>query len=230
MDCKKYFGFFDEEHPEPYVIKSGTLPIIISAPHTYRHFREGRVKEAERGAGVIAMALGDMKGTHRIVKAREDGDDPNYSADSPYKKALAAYMTENGVRYLIDLHELAPSRPTDVNPLINGGKNIKGNEDLYGEIKNVFINGGFIPGFRPGKPTSDFIAKVLSKVTLFGAIYLGIVAICPLIAGKILSHFGGLQNMAIGGTSVIIVVGVALETVKALENQMLMRQYKGFLE
>ena len=109
MDCKKYFGFFDEEHPEPYVIKSGTLPIIISAPHTYRHFREGRVKEAERGAGVIAMALGDMKGTHWMVKAREDGDDPNYSADSPYKKALAAYMTENGVRYLIDLHELAPS-------------------------------------------------------------------------------------------------------------------------
>ena len=53
MDCKKYFGFFDEEHPEPYVIKSGTLPIIISAPHTYRHFREGRVKEAERGAGVV---------------------------------------------------------------------------------------------------------------------------------------------------------------------------------
>ena len=95
---------------------------------------------------------------------------------------------------------------------------------------NLKRNGGFIPGFRPGKPTSDFIAKVLSKVTLFGAIYLGIVAICPLIAGKILSHFGGLQNMAIGGTSVIIVVGVALETVKALENQMLMRQYKGFLE
>ena len=95
---------------------------------------------------------------------------------------------------------------------------------------NLKKNGGFIPGFRPGKPTSDFIAKVLSKITLFGAVYLGIVAICPLIAGKILSHFGGLENMAIGGTSVIIVVGVALETVKALETQMLMRQYKGFLE
>ena len=87
-------------------------------------------------------------------------------------------------------------------------------------------NGGFIPGFRPGKPTSDFIAKVLNKVTLFGAIYLGIVAICPLIAGKLLGNSG----LAIGGTSVIIVVGVALETVQALESQMLMRQYKGFLE
>ena len=91
---------------------------------------------------------------------------------------------------------------------------------------NLKRNGGFIPGFRTGKPTSDFIAKVLNKVTLFGAIYLGIVAICPLIAGKLLGN----SSLAIGGTSVIIVVGVALETVKALESQMLMRQYKGFLE
>ena len=91
---------------------------------------------------------------------------------------------------------------------------------------NLKKNGGFIPGFRPGQPTSDFIAKVLNKVTLFGAIYLGIVAICPLIAGKLLGNSG----LAIGGTSVIIVVGVALETVRALESQMMMRQYKGFLE
>ena len=84
---------------------------------------------------------------------------------------------------------------------------------------NLKRNGGFIPGFRPGKPTSDFIAKVLNKVTLFGAI-------CPLIAGKLLGNSG----LAIGGTSVIIVVGVALETVRALESQMMMRQYKGFLE
>ena len=91
---------------------------------------------------------------------------------------------------------------------------------------NLKRNGGFIPGFRPGKPTSDFIAKVLNKVTLFGAIYLGVVAICPLIVGKALDNY----SLAIGGTSVIIVVGVALETVQALESQMLMRQYKGFLE
>ena len=90
---------------------------------------------------------------------------------------------------------------------------------------NLKRNGGFIPGFRPGKPTSDFIAKVLSKITLFGAIYLGIVAILPLLADKFSK-----TSIGIGGTSVIIVVGVALETVKALENQMVMRQYKGFLE
>ena len=91
---------------------------------------------------------------------------------------------------------------------------------------NMKKQGGFIPGFRPGKPTVDFIRRVLNKITLFGAIYLGIVAICPLIIGRIL----GSNSVAIGGTSVIIVVGVALETVKALESQMLMRQYKGFLE
>ena len=91
---------------------------------------------------------------------------------------------------------------------------------------NLKKQGGFIPGFRPGKPTVDFIKKVLNKITLFGAIYLGIVAICPLLLGKIVGN----SSLAIGGTSVIIVVGVALETVKALESQMLMRQYKGFLE
>ena len=91
---------------------------------------------------------------------------------------------------------------------------------------NLKKQGGFIPGFRPGKPTVDFIKKVLNKITLFGAIYLGIVAICPILVSKIIGN----NAIGIGGTSVIIVVGVALETVKALESQMLMRQYKGFLE
>ena len=90
---------------------------------------------------------------------------------------------------------------------------------------NLKRNGGFIPGFRPGKPTSDFIARVLSKITLFGAIYLGVVAILPLLADKFSQ-----MSIGIGGTSVIIVVGVALETVKALEAQLMMRHYKGFLE
>ena len=90
---------------------------------------------------------------------------------------------------------------------------------------NLKKNGGFIPGFRPGKPTADFIAKVLSRITLFGAIYLGVVAIAPLVAGKFIS----IQGLAIGGTSIIIIVGVILETVKQIESQMLVRNYKGFL-
>ena len=92
---------------------------------------------------------------------------------------------------------------------------------------NMKKNGGFIPGFRPGKPTAEFIAKVISKIVVFGAVYLAIVALLPILAGKAMSD---VQNLAIGGTSVIIVVGVALETVKALEAQMLMRHYKGFLD
>ena len=92
---------------------------------------------------------------------------------------------------------------------------------------NLKKNGGFIPGFRPGKPTADFIARVIHKITFFGAIYLAIVALLPIIAGNTIS---GASALGIGGTSVIIVVGVALETVQALEAQMLMRHYKGFLE
>ena len=92
---------------------------------------------------------------------------------------------------------------------------------------NLKSNGGFIPGFRPGKPTADFIQKVINKIIIFGAVYLGIVALLPIVAGNLMA---GVRNLAIGGTSVIIVVGVALETVKALEAQMLMRHYKGFLD
>ena len=93
---------------------------------------------------------------------------------------------------------------------------------------NLKKNGGYIPGFRPGKPTSEFIQKVLNKITLFGAIYLGIIAVVPII----ISHFSSAaaqSGVSLGGTSIIIVVGVAIETVRALEAQLLMRNYKGFL-
>jgi preprotein translocase subunit SecY len=93
---------------------------------------------------------------------------------------------------------------------------------------NLKKNGGYIPGFRPGKPTSEFIQRVLNKVTLFGAIYLGIIAVVPILV----SHFSSsasLTGLSLGGTSIIIVVGVALETVRTLESELLMRNYKGFL-
>ena len=91
---------------------------------------------------------------------------------------------------------------------------------------NLKKNGGFIPGFRPGRPTAEFIAKTINKIVLFGAIFLAVVALLPIIAGNII----GVPSLAIGGTSVIIVVGVANETVQAIEAQMLMRHYKGFLD
>lgn len=92
---------------------------------------------------------------------------------------------------------------------------------------NIKKNGGFIPGIRPGKPTSDFISRVLSKVTLAGAVFLALIAIIPIMLAMINP---GLSGVSIGGTSLLIVVGFALETVKQLESQMLMRHYKGFLE
>jgi len=93
---------------------------------------------------------------------------------------------------------------------------------------NLKKNGGYIPGFRPGKPTSEFIQRVLSKITLFGAIYLGIIAVVPIL----ISHFSesaALTGLSLGGTSIIIVVGVAIETVRTLEGELMMRNYKGFL-
>jgi len=94
---------------------------------------------------------------------------------------------------------------------------------------NLKKNGGFIPGFRAGKPTSEFIQKVLTKITLFGALYLAVVAITPLMISA-LSPVAAATGVSMGGTSIIIVVSVALETIKQLESQLLMRHYKGFLE
>ena len=91
---------------------------------------------------------------------------------------------------------------------------------------NLKKNGGYIPGFRPGKPTTEFISKVLNRVTLFGSIYLGVVAALPIAFSSVTKSAG----ISLGGTSIIIAVGVAIEIVQTLENQMLMRHYKGFLD
>ena len=92
---------------------------------------------------------------------------------------------------------------------------------------NLRQSNGGIPGIRPGKPTSDYIQRVLSKITLVGAVFLGIIAVIPSIFGAI---FPDLGNLALGGTSILIVVSVALETVRTLESQIMMRHHKGFLE
>ena len=91
---------------------------------------------------------------------------------------------------------------------------------------NLKANNGTIPGIRPGAPTADFIKNILSRITLIGALFLAVIALVPSLYGT----FTGMGSMAIGGTSVIILVGVALETVKQLESQMMMRHYKGFLD
>jgi preprotein translocase subunit SecY len=92
---------------------------------------------------------------------------------------------------------------------------------------NLRQNNGAIPGIRPGKPTSDYIQRVLSKITLVGAFFLGIIAIFPIGLGMADSN---LRSLSMGGTTMLIVVSVALETVRTLESQMMMRHQKGFLE
>ena len=89
---------------------------------------------------------------------------------------------------------------------------------------NIKKNGGFIPGIRAGKPTTEYLSSIMSKLTLFGGLFLSVIAILPM-----LMRFTGL-NVAFGGTSILIVVGVALETVQQLESRLVMRHYKGFLE
>jgi preprotein translocase subunit SecY len=91
---------------------------------------------------------------------------------------------------------------------------------------NLRKNGGAIPGIRPGKPTADFISRIIGKITFIGAMFLGVIALLPTIVGAV----SGIQGVTIGGTTVIIVVSVALETARSLESQMMMRHYKGFLE
>ena len=102
--------------------------------------------------------------------------------------------------------------------------------------KNIRDNGGSIPGIRPGEPTSRYIGKVINRLTLLGALLLSVVALFPILFSQITTFFlnmwqeGASMNVSLGGTSIIILVGVALETVKQLESQMMMRHYKGFLD
>ena len=93
---------------------------------------------------------------------------------------------------------------------------------------NLKKNGGFIPGIRPGKPTAEYITKILNRITLIGAIFLGIIAVVPMIANMIAG--GNLGALAFSGNSIIIVVGVLLETTREIESQLSTHHYKGFLE
>ena len=103
--------------------------------------------------------------------------------------------------------------------------------------QNIAKNGGMIPGIRTGRPTSDYIARIISRITLLGALLLSVVAIFPIVFSQLTTLiltkttvYADGMNVSLGGTSIIILVGVALETVKQLESQMMMRHYKGFLD
>ena len=165
----------------------------------------------------------DMSGVMPIIFAQSIASLPATiaaflpAATSGFGKFVSSIINPNGVVYAVVYFFLIVAfsyfyAAIQYNPM-----------ELANNLKK---NGGFVPGFRPGKPTADFIKKVINKITLFGALYLAVIALLPIIVGNVLKY----NALSIGGTSVIIVVGVALETVKVLEAQMMMRHYKGFLE
>ena len=98
-------------------------------------------------------------------------------------------------------------------------------EERADEMKKF---GGFIPGIRPGKPTADYLSYVLNRITLPGSIYLGVIAVLPNLFLQI-GNSGGVQNLPFGGTAVLIMIGVGLDTVKQIESQLMQRNYEGFL-
>ena len=89
--------------------------------------------------------------------------------------------------------------------------------------KNLQRSGGFIPGIRPGEPSGDFLSKIVKRITLFGAIFLGAIAVLPILT----QIFTGIKTLTIGGTALLIVVSVAIETMKQIDSQMVMREYEG---
>ena len=184
---------------------------------------------------VVGRKMYGGQSTHLPIKVNASGVMPIIFASSilslPQTIAMFWQPAEDSLGY----HILNLFSQTSVFYIVLYGLLILAFAYFYASIQfnpieianNLKKNGGFIPGFRPGKPTSDFIVKALGKVTFVGAIFLMVVALLPLIVGAISPS---LSNVALGGTSVIIVVGVALDTVKQLEAQMLMRHHKGFLE
>ena len=149
LHYEEYFKFFNNSHTAPYIFKKGALPIIFSAPHTYSHLRKGKIKIAEKGTGALALYLHENNNVHCIIKTAQNDDDPNFNEFSPFKNALSEYIKQNSIKYIFDLHELKPNRPTEINPVIDKGKLILGYEKLYLTIKQIFISNHL-------KTTEDF--------------------------------------------------------------------------
>ncbi len=99
-------------------------------------------------------------------------------------------------------------------------------EERADEMKKF---GGFIPGIRPGRPTAEYLRYVLNRITLPGSIYLGVIAVLPNVFLQ-MGNSGGIQNLPFGGTAVLIMIGVGLDTVKQIESQLMQRNYEGFLK
>ena len=225
----------------PIVVVIGMLALVVFIVFITQAERRIPVSYAKR---VVGRKVYGGQNTHLPIKVNMSGVLPVIFAQSVISlpetivtflgKSMPGWLSSRGVLYCIIYALLIIAfsyfyATIQYNPV---------------EISNnLQKNGGFIPGYRPGRPTSNFILKTINKITLFGAIFLGIVALLPMIAGIFTQNYNlaheaeitagtlaRMPSLSVGGTSIIIVVGVALETVQAMEAQMMMRHYKGFLE
>lgn len=134
---RHYEKSFRKDGENSFTILSGKGPVMISAPHSVEHMRNGEIKAAEPQTGALTMMLHHQTGCPVIYKTKNCGDDPNYDNDSPYKQALAEYIKNNGVAFLIDLHQLSPTREVQVHIGTGRMRNISSPE-FFKEAVKVF--------------------------------------------------------------------------------------------
>ncbi len=164
-DIQSRRDFFRKEaHAEPFLIKPGTIPVMVSAPHSVKQTRNGKTKSAEYETGTLALLLNEQGHCPCIVKTRNSNDDANFDAVSTYKDALAEYIRENDIRYLIDLHQMAITRGELIDIGTGRGRNIHGRTGLAEEIKRLFLQQG-IPSVN-----IDSVFRALNKNTVSATI------------------------------------------------------------
>ena len=136
---QEYLDYFQsDDHPESFVLEDGTGKVMISAPHSVEQLREGRIKYAEPQTGVLAKMLREELNCPIICKTRNCGDDANYDEHSLYREALRDYIQQNQIRYLLDLHQMAPERAEKIDLGTGRGVNTYPDPIITEIVKNCF--------------------------------------------------------------------------------------------
>ncbi len=137
--------FSDQEHPRSFELLKGDGPVMLSAPHAVLQTRNGTLKYAERFTGMLCLLLNQRLNVPVLYKTRNMGDDANRDPHSPYRDAACAYVRECGIRFFLDLHQLAPERPMDLCICTGKGQNLAGQEALPKEAARIFEGHGLAP-------------------------------------------------------------------------------------
>lgn len=141
---KQYLPYFlKKDHLNCFEIIPGKGKVMVSAPHSVEQIRNNQVKSGEYQTGAIARILHDILDCPVIVKTRNCNDDANYDPDCDYKRALVSHIRENGIEYLLDLHQLAAGREVLINLGTAGGANLAGQDDITRKATEIFVHSGF---------------------------------------------------------------------------------------